>query len=810
LTIFEKYIDYRNEDGTRLQNRNVDSWMVELFFNLPYRLMSKKHFEFIEYAFSVESWIISRTIVDIGLRRLIAYKDSELIILLLQTIFSPSDAQNALRIKHRFKDFSSTIESSLKECLPDLVEICEKKAFYFFKGVLNKIWTEEKTHFHWSNIPSISFTSSNQRPYGESLLSLIVKFTSSILEYPQKDITKEVSNLINSDIPIFRRIAINIINIKYEECKKEFFNINYNPLHNYELHTEISNLLNNKADLFSDREITKILSWIDDYLSFCYSEYFTNQIHRWIKLLEPSNNPLVISRLKDLEKTDKIGLSDDYADFRPVKTSIGWEKDIIDVNSFIGLNPEEIISYLSQNQERDLLSGVHFTVKGNLLEEYICDVPANFFSNIEQFKIITSDYCINVIAACNKLFHDKQFDYWKEIFSFLKAQVEKEDFFEERFHGRAIEVTRFLRTGMTNDETAFDLEYMLVAKSILFKIFSNSQPEIKTPNDLAFEALNRTYCIVLTTFVTYSLRLARAEDKVLEKWDKDIKALFDDLLLNNPTFELHYTLGTYFENFKWLDENWIFLNWSKIFPKNEEFWFSTFKSYIFSTNKLYINSYKLLKDKGELERALSNDSFIISETGHKFIGWITLAYATDIEKIGAKNNLIEKIINSKNPRLYRAVIRSVWIRKNYPRIKESQMKDLWGRMIKKANQNIHSKDFKKVAGFFATWIPYCSIEDDKIYEWLKITAKHIHHSYYRKELYVNLLEQIEIAPERIGNLILLSANGNSYIRGQEELKKIVTYLFENNLSELAQKICHEFGEIGNTSLASIYKKYYQL
>ena len=390
----------------------------------------------------------------------------------------------------------------------------------------------------------------------------------------------------------------------------------------------------------------------------------------------------------------------------------------------------------------------------------------------------------------------------------LEHYVDRDDFKNEINHGSIISIGRFLRDAASNDRTAFPIDQMRIAKKIVLKLLSFASPEIKADSNLQFEALNRSYAILLTTLVIFSLRIARIKyAEKSPKWDTDLKVLFDGLLKTNPSFELHYNFGTYLGNFLYLDREWVVMNWRLVFPEDKRLWKATFHSYLFASRTLYLDIYKLLREKGELNRAIDDEEYLLSQTGRKLIGHICIAYAQEIENLREKGSLIERLLDSENSKVLHNLVHEISRNNLIPFKNSEQIKALWERIIGKVNQNIQKGDFQSIAGALSGWIKYADINDDKFFEWLKISAEYINLTWHRKEFYENLSSQIAKAPIKVGELTKLTANTEGYIHGKDELIEIVTYLYENQLKDLADEICHAFGKRGFQGLAAIYNAY---
>lgn len=93
---------------------------------------------------------------------------------------------------------------------------------------------------------------------------LVVSFTSSLFEFVEPDSIKEtVQDLLNEPHSIIKRIAVKAINQHYSELKQLFWSWKGNPLDEFELEPEISQLIQTHNTNFDEDEMEQILQWIE-------------------------------------------------------------------------------------------------------------------------------------------------------------------------------------------------------------------------------------------------------------------------------------------------------------------------------------------------------------------------------------------------------------------------------------------------------------------------------------------------------------------------------------------------------------------
>ena len=86
----------------------------------------------------------------------------------------------------------------------------------------------------------------------------------TLLEQSTDYLKNKVQEYLKKDKSIYQRIAIFVINHKYDELKDLLWNLPFNPFINYSIKPEFFILLQNHQDLNTE-EVDKFFSWLDEY-----------------------------------------------------------------------------------------------------------------------------------------------------------------------------------------------------------------------------------------------------------------------------------------------------------------------------------------------------------------------------------------------------------------------------------------------------------------------------------------------------------------------------------------------------------------
>ena len=133
-------------------------------------------------------------------------------------------------------EFSFLIENlkgildSLKRHKEAIAEICGIEAAKIANGKMKNFIVENDSAFHYMWIPTIE--DHPQTRFTDKYECQLVHFVRDILTFLKpREIKSIVRELLEEEDPIFRRIAIHLIDVHYSELRNIFWNLE-NPLNN--------------------------------------------------------------------------------------------------------------------------------------------------------------------------------------------------------------------------------------------------------------------------------------------------------------------------------------------------------------------------------------------------------------------------------------------------------------------------------------------------------------------------------------------------------------------------------------------------
>jgi hypothetical protein len=137
-------------------------------------------------------------------------------------------------------------------------------------------------------------------------------------------------------------------------------------------------------------------------------------------------------------------------------------------------------------------------------------------------------------------------------------------------------IGNLITEGCRSDKNAFNLELMPITKEVLTILVSN----LKYKDDLVQAnmgyptySLNSTAGKTLRALFNYSLRLGRTlkNNKNKSKWESDIKILYESTL-NKRIIDGYIFMGWFFEQFYFLDRDWIIEKVKEFYTLEEKEW----------------------------------------------------------------------------------------------------------------------------------------------------------------------------------------------------------------------------------------------
>ena len=208
------------------------------------------------------------------------------------------------------------------------------------------------------------------------------------------------------------------------------------------------------------------------------------------------------------------------------------------------------------------------------LHKEVANDPFKYSNNINPFLSIHQAYQYELLRGFGDAWKNgKELD-WANIFSFIDKLINSNIFWKEAYNDEDYNfrewilgiICELIESGTRRDDHSFSSEYLPNAKSILLLIESKTKFIKVIESSLEITILNSSRGKLYDSLMNYCLRYARVYNEE-NKFESDIQFLFDSKLKNDKDLVFYYTIGKYIGNVIWLNKEWLFKNFNRIFSK---------------------------------------------------------------------------------------------------------------------------------------------------------------------------------------------------------------------------------------------------
>ncbi|GAB4200140.1 MAG: hypothetical protein Fur0023_03120 [Bacteroidia bacterium] len=847
LEIVQDIIDYKDENGERIDNYRTDWIVVKIIFSLPIEKINIKHIQFLRISLNSkwDSLLVSSEIKETILPRLLneGSKAKNLTLELLKVILDFKKVKDKfIYTENEFFEYTSIMdEYSFFDTLmihkAQIAKVCGVDAISIAIQKMKTITNEDAGQFNPLDIPTVE--DHPQTTFPEKYQNQLVYFVRDVLSYIKPEDRKNViENLLKEEHSIFKRIVFHTINYHYEELNHLLWNYKKNPLDEDFVNHELYELFKNHAKEFTKEQIKTIVNWIETKNYGIEDEHDSQRKEKFLAYAKKE----WLSSLLESGDTNVRELYDKYHNLNPAEqphpgfivwseTKTGYDNNI-PVEEFLNKSNEEIVTFLDKYKDKPYreVGGVAVS-----FERAVRLHPEKFFSDMKTFLQLPRIFQHSLLLGLREVWTSKKYFDWEVLFNFIIELISPESFWNEeqdRYKYKDSIISRIaelIEEGTKDDNHAFESKLLPKAEEILLVLAEKTDSELPDMKDIVVSVLNSTKGKIFSAMISYSLRYARLYKRENdERWVESIKDAFEKRLNRNkyPSIEFSLSLGGYLDNLYWLDKKWVKDHINQIFLKeNETHWQSAFTGYLFYTSNISQEIYFLLKENNHYLKAVETifeNEYITKRVAQH----ITVGYLYDWEKLDDKNSLISKLIENKNGSHFEAIIDFLWLngpinkekikhlrrynslrRLNGP-INKEKIKPLWKAMFDKLMYDIDNENNKKMIARLLLWTRLVDTIDDEISSWIQTTIKHVAKHIDILHLAEYLSYHAERTPDKVGDIWLDLTNTGVFLSYKHEyLQKTVEVLYQQHEKELADRICNIYGSKGYDFLRDIYEKY---
>jgi hypothetical protein len=717
------------------------------------------------------------------------------------------------------------IKDALMKHTESIAKLCGVEAAQVGIEIIKKINIINAGLRSYLWIPTIE--KSSQILFEDDYTYQLVAFIRDVLENCEAiDI---VGGMLKDDANILKRIAIHIINKKYNSMKAFFWNYQGN-LYEVAEH-EVYELLKAHCQELERAEIDKIIAWSE-------AIKYPSREGKEREMVEAWKRKEMLSAVMG-NKDDRIkSIYDKYDKIAPGKlehpglpvwhgeTGFVYDKSPIEMLRLLEMTNNEIASYLQVFKEEKTWGLEQISEDGlkNEIEKCVTENPQKFTEDMSPFLDVQTKYQYAIVIGFTKAWQAKKDFPVAKVLDFIEQLVvseklwvkkgeDKKDFYENEIWIIS-RIADFIEEGVRNDDYAFAEENLPQIERLLGELVKKTPSHISDSKRILDSILGSPRANVFSAIILYVLRHARLyKKKEKVRWTEEIKNNFtkwlDPAIEPDPDFIL--TLMRYLPNLIYLDKQWVVENLSSLFPlKDNERWKKAFEGYLTYSMHVYQEFYTALKEGGHYSKAINTD--FERHSSDKLVQQIAIGFIEKWEEVTDSKSLISELLKKRNASQLSDLVSFLGqIREGKPLEKlRGRIKQLWGVLYSLLVEEQGKKEYQQVAARFYSWLGVIEEIDEEVNIWMKLTAKYIHIHWYEYNLVEELVKHVEKTPKYVGEIYIEMLSSGAYAYPdykKEETIKIVETLYMNGQKEYADTICNMYGEKEAYFLTDTYKKY---
>jgi len=823
LNIIDSIIDYKDGENGRINNIFTDRIIIQIIFLLPLKHITQNRLYFIKRCLQEYEHrdLIAQEIEQSAFPRLLESNNKTRLLKILDITldFKRSTSKS-------FEDYQSILgqyylNTVLENYSEKIISLCGIDAINIALKKIEIIVEEDQNQFNNIWIPSISEYSEYMDRYENQLVHFVWKSHDIIGIEKIHGLSK---SLLEMKHPIFKRIAIRLINEYYSALHDVFWNIKENPLEEYCIKSEVYELFTNHSKKFTELEIQKVIEWIE-MISYQKIVLFEDKIKQdervayrkkeWLSVLLPTGNKDVQANFDKYNAINPAKISPPVPSDR---VSSGFESSPISKDSLLKKSNLDIADYLNNLKVQDFENKfVSTNSLGAVLRLSIIDDPKKYVDDLDPFLSVDPTYQSDLLSGLAEAWRKEKHFSWVKVINYINSILESDNFWAEQYQEGKYNyrnqiisnIALILLEGTQKDAHLMPLKLLPQVKKILLKLSNNTDSDFYQMGDLVTSVLNSTKGKIYSSMVIYSLCFARhSRESATIRWPKEIKSEFEKRFdpIVEPTLEFSVTLGKYLQNLYYLDEFWVRENISKIFPQeNDEHWNAAFTAYLYYS-KISEKIYSMLKMHGDYAKAIQKD-FENSQINQRLINHICIGYLNDFELLSDNTSLIKQIIDRWNAKQIVDMIHSLRPQSGQaiPSDKRQKVFDLWEIIILKIDKDTENVDNIIILAELNQWFSVVDELTDKICDWLKKSSKYV--KPYDTNFIDNLIRHASIKPKCCSEIFLnIIELGKYFPYSENKIIEFVKLLYNGNEISNADKICNSYLLAGFDFLKSTYEE----
>ncbi len=626
-------------------------------------------------------------------------------------------------------------------------------------------------------------------------------------------------------IPFYKRISLYVVCENWETTKSLFWELIADKdklrIFSYSKYQkEVFDLLNKNQNEFNASEIETIEEIIEQGEQIETEELKEKENKYWKLGWYSALKEIIPFKEKYLSFSKELNItSDHYENIGEIRVSCGFISPFT-VEDLLEKSNQEIAECIKTfNPQRGFneasISGLSEAFGGAVETE-----PEKFTAEIELYHDIPYIYSYRMFNAFGEAWKERKTFNWEKVLNYCLTTLKSPNFYSEKLkienddwnatsNWAVGSIANLLTEGLQNNNNAFDIKLLPLAKEIVQIIVGNLKrvDDLKETNmDYPTYSLNSTAGKSLRSLFDYSLHRARnlfkREDK--NKWEGDIKSLFEKTL-QKGIIDGFILEGMYFEQFCFLDYDWITQQVKNHYEIEDREWLAFMSGFVFGKPPYNKELYTIFYP--HYERAINNNIRFKSSNSNGLVRHLTSFYFWKYETLSSKK-LFFKFIDNASPDHVGELINFIWRQKDYPKtlseIDQQEFQkiiiDLW-KFITDKYEDSNLEEEQKNLAMLSNWIVFAPELTNDYTTLILESCKYIDKIYSTHILLENLVTlktkgNPTITAKAIAK-ILSSLDFGNYITGddQEFIKDLVLFLFNNGQNKIAARFCNTMAAV---------------
>jgi len=835
LKIVRSVSDYRDENSERIDNYRTDWVFVKIMAALPIEFVEVQDMDRIG-VYLRSQWNTDLVAAEIGQSLLPKLLNEQAIPLTARLLGIVIDYE--IRERNGRKELVPLVDEYwLNELMqnnkPAIRALFPLKAAGIVLDKIDQIVLTDNRQFNAVEILAVE--DHHQNPFPTGYQNILVRAARDFLDSaPDKEPQEThvlLHHLLGREHPIFPRIALHVISTHWPKYSALFWPLLKSELlTNASLEHELYQLLKNNQAHFSQRELDKILDWIETREYWIPEDGFEDEEHEqrvrafqkleWLTALKESTYQ------KAIDKYEKYlalaGQEPEHPGF-PV-----WMGEVqvgsispIEVADLLQKDNKEIAKYLIDYRDEEKRYGK--PSREGLADAFktaVTNEPQKFSADLSPFLELPPYYLFYLLWGFKDAWDaNRDFD-WEAVLSFCLDLVQTDEFWtgpskEDRFYPGSLvsRVADLIEVGTKDDSHAFSPSLLPQAEDLLLILMAKAESVLSQAPNLVTAVLNSPKGRVFAAAVNYSLRYARLrrDEEPAARWAPAIKEEFTRRLDRSldPSIEFSVTLGEYLPNLAWLDRNWVITHLDEMFPKdNGNHWRGAMTGY-FSLADLYRDLYQILRENGHYAKALETD-FEDKPVRERLVQHLTVAYLNGVEGLADSESLFARLVTAWNPDDLRKIVSYLWMQRGALNAEQrSKVLSLWRYLFAHYHDKEELADDKaNLASDLSKFAVYLDTIDPESLRWLLFSTPYVERN-HNTWFFVECLDRlVSVSPHEVGLVyIQMLENGIYPDYDQAHITHTVETLYAEGEKELADRICNLYGSKRHYFLRDIYDRH---